>query len=172
MTDYNKSYRKTQDHRLIIDSLQSTFPMSNTYAPIADNDEEEYHLKSNSAPNLANTVSVGRGIMGLLLVLTILNMILAVTNGYYSLHITKLLQQYEEKPLSSLPRIDPFNGQYRPPLAGRSCSHIVVVFLTQFDESRLLKHYDRLHRNLAEQVCQYASSEANLITSYQFSMIP
>jgi hypothetical protein len=127
--------------------------MSNMYAPIADNDEEEYH-KSNSAPN-SDTVSVGKGIMGLLLILTILNMILAITNGYYSLRITKLLQQYEEKPLSSLPHIDPFSGQYRDrgPLAGRSCSHIVVVlFLTQFDESRLLKYYDLLHRNLiAEQ---------------------
>jgi len=98
---------------------QSTFPMSNIYAPIDDNDEEEYHLKSDNAPNSADTlaVSVGKGIMGLLLILTFLNMILAVTNGYYSLRITKLLQQYEEKPLSSLPRIDPFNGQYRPPLA-------------------------------------------------------
>jgi len=92
--------------------------MSNIYAPIADNDEEEYHLKSNSAPtgNSADTVSVGKGIMGLFLILTFLNMILAVTNGYYSLRVTKLLQQYEEKPLSSLPRIDPFNGQYQPPL--------------------------------------------------------
>ena len=122
--------------------------MSNVYAPIADNDEEEYHLKSNSVPNSADTVSVGRRIMGLLLILTFLNMILAVTNGYYSLRITKLLQQYEEKPLSSLPRIDPFNGQYRPP-AGKSCSDIVAVFLTQFDESRLLVWvYVRLRRNL------------------------
>ena len=113
--------------------------MSNIYAPIADNDEEE-SFKSNSAPTSTDTVSVGKGIMGLLLILTILNMILAVTNGYYSLRVTKLLQQHEEKPLSSLPRIDPFNGQYRPPLAGRRCSHIVVEFLTQFEESRLLKH--------------------------------
>jgi hypothetical protein len=97
--------------------------MSNMYAPVADNDEEEYPSKSNSAPNSADTLSVGRGIMGLLLILTILNMILAVTHGYYSMRITKLLQQYEEKPLSSLPRIDPFNGQYRAPLAGRSYSH-------------------------------------------------
>ena len=113
--------------------------MSNIYVPIADNDEEENHLKSNSTPNSADTVTVsmGKGIMGLFLILTFLNMILAVTNGYYSLHITKLLEQYEEKPLSSLPRIDPFNGQYRPP-AGKSCSDIVAVFLTQFDESRLL----------------------------------
>ena len=102
--------------------------MSNIYVPIADNDEEEYHSKSNSATDSADTVSVGRRMMGLLLFLTILNMILAVTSGYYSLRVTKLLQQYEEKPLSSLPRIDPFNGQYRPPLAGRSCSRIVVVY--------------------------------------------
>ena len=106
--------------------------MSNIYAPIADNDEEEYHLKSNSAPNSVNTVSVSRRIMRLFLFLTILNMILAVTNGYYSLRITKLLQHYDEKPLSSLPRIDPFNGQYKQPLAGRSCSQIVVVFLTLY----------------------------------------
>lgn len=131
--------------------------MSNIYAPIADN-EEECHLKSNGAPNSADTlaVSVGKGIMGLLLILTFLNMILAVTNGYYSLRITKLLQQYEEKPLSSLPRIDPFNGQYRPPLAGRSCSHWHIV-VTQTYESRLLEHYDRFHWNLAEQVCQHVS---------------
>lgn len=115
----------------------------NVYAPIADNDEleEEYPLKPNRAPNSADTLSVGRGIMGLLLILTILNMILAVTHGYYSLRITKLLQQYEEKPLSSLPRIDPFTGQYRAPSEGRVCSYTVVVFLTRFDESRLLKHY-------------------------------
>lgn len=108
-------YKKTQHHD---DSLQSTFPMSNKYAPVADDDEEE-PFKSNSAPNIADTVSVGRGIVGILLILTFLNMILAVTNGYYSLRIMELLQQYEEKPLSSLPRIDPFNGQYRTPLAGR-----------------------------------------------------
>jgi hypothetical protein len=111
--------------------------MSNIYAPIADNDEEQYHLKPDTAPNSADTVSLGRGLMGLLLFLTIVNMILAVTNGYYSMRVTKLLQQYEEKPLSSLPRIDPFNGQYRPPLGGKSCSHIVMVFqvLTQFDDN-------------------------------------
>ena len=133
--------------------------MSNIYVPITDNDEEENNLKSNSTPNSADTVTVsmGKGIMGLFLILTFLNMILAVTNGYYSLHITKLLEQYEEKPLSSLPRIDPFNAQYRPPLAGMSCSHIDVVFLTPFYKSRLLEDYDRLHWNLAEQVSQHAS---------------
>jgi len=90
--------------------------MSNAYAPIADNDEEEYQFsKSNPALNSTDTVSVGRRTMGLLLIFTILNMILAVTNGYYSLRITTLLKQYEEKPLSSLPRIDPFNGAYRGP---------------------------------------------------------
>ena len=126
-------YKKAQ-----VDSRQFTFPMSNMYAPIADNDEEEYHLKSNPA---SNSASVGKGITGLLLVLTLLNMILAVTNGYYSLRVTKLLHQYKEKPLSSLPHIDPINGQYRAPLAGRrSCSQIAMVFLTQFDESSLLKH--------------------------------
>ena len=137
--------------------LQSTSPMSNVYAPVAANDEEEYHFKSDSAPNSTDTVSVGKRIMGLLLILTILNMILAVTNGYYSLRITKLLQQYEEKPLSSLPRIDPFDGQYRPPLAGRSCSHMWLCFWLSIWRIQIIKSYDRLQWNLlvAEQVCQH-----------------
>jgi len=72
-----------------------------------------------SPRNSAHTISVGKGIMGLLLIFTVFNMILAVAHGYYSLRITKLLQEYEEKPLSSLPRIDAINGQYRtPPPAG------------------------------------------------------
>ena len=124
------------------------------YALIADNDEEEHHLKLNTAPNSVETLSVGRTrrIMGILLILTILNMILAVTQGYYSLRITKLLRQYEEKPLSSLPRIDPINGQYRATPAGRSCSHCGRVFPTQFNEFRLLKHYGGLHQDPVEQV--------------------
>jgi hypothetical protein len=92
--------------------------MSNLYIPLAHNDEEENPLQHSNSRS-ADTISVDRRIMGLLLILTILNMIVAVTHGYYSLRITKLLQEYDEKPLSSLPRIDPLNGQYRtPPLAG------------------------------------------------------
>lgn len=110
--------------------------MSDAYAPLPDNDsdEEECRLKSNPAPNSTDTVSVGKRSMILLLILIILNAILAVTNGYYSLRITTLLKQYEEKPLSSLPHIDSFNGQYRgaPQAAGTyGVVHILlVVFLT------------------------------------------
>ena len=77
--------------------------MSNEYASIANNDEEDYYLKSNSASSSVDTISLGKGMMGLFLILTFLNMILAVTNGFYSLRITKLLELYEDKPLSSLP---------------------------------------------------------------------
>ena len=93
--------------------------MSHRYTPVAHDDEEENSLKSPSGPHSRDTISISRRIFGLLVILTILNMMVAITHGYYSLRITKLLQEYEEKPLSSLPRIDPFNGQYRkPPLAG------------------------------------------------------
>lgn len=91
------------------------------YNPIAHNDEfeEDYALKSHSDPHPVATISVGRGMIGLLLIFIFLNMMLAIANGYYSMRIMNLLQGYEEKPLSSLPRIDPFNGQYRTqPLAG------------------------------------------------------
>jgi len=92
--------------------------MSNRYAPVTDNDVDEIPPQK-SPRNSAHTISVGKGIMGLLLIFTVFNMILAVAHGYYSLRITKLLQEYEEKPLSSLPRIDAINGQYRtPPPAG------------------------------------------------------
>lgn len=88
--------------------------MSNRYTPIAHNDEEESPLKSH--PNAGpDTISVGRRTFGLLVILIILNMMVAVAHGYYSLRITNLLREYQEKPLSSLPRIDAFNGQYQKP---------------------------------------------------------
>ena len=99
---------------LDIDTHRS--PMSNfRYIPLARNDEEQKPLESNPGPYSGDKICAGRGILGLLLILAVLNMILAVANGHYSLRITNLLQEYEEKPLDSLPRIDPFNGQYRKP---------------------------------------------------------
>ena len=67
--------------------------MSNESTPIANNNEEYYHLKLNSVPSSVDTVSLGKGMMGLFLILTFLNMILAVTNGFYSLRITKKTAQ-------------------------------------------------------------------------------
>jgi len=93
--------------------------MSTKYTPVAHNDEEEEPFESHPSPCSGNTISIGRGIFGLFLILTILNMIVAVAHGYYSLRMMKLLQEYEEKPLSSLPHVDPFYGQYQQPsLAG------------------------------------------------------
>ena len=93
--------------------------MSTRYTPVAHNDDEDKAFESRPIPHSVNTISIGRGIFGLFLILTILNVIVAIAHGYYSLQMAKLLQEYEEKPLSSLPRIDPFNGQYRQPsLAG------------------------------------------------------
>ncbi|KAF8806054.1 hypothetical protein BYT27DRAFT_6638691 [Phlegmacium glaucopus] len=92
---------------------------SNKYTPLALNNEEDKPSESHPIPQSGNTISISKGILGLFLILTILNMILAAVSGYYSARMTKLLQEYEEKPLSSLPHIDPFNGQYRnPPVAG------------------------------------------------------
>lgn len=114
--------------------------MSNRYTPIAHNDEEESPLKSHPSPgpHSGDTISVGRRTFALLVILTILNMIVAVAHGYYSLRITNLLREYQEKPLSSLPRIDAFNGQYqKPPLAGKIKRYIMVISLTHFQETQI-----------------------------------
>ena len=92
--------------------------MSNLYISLAHNDEEVNPLKYSDSRS-ADAISVDKRVIGLLLIRSILNMIVAVTHGYHSLRITKLLQEYDENLLSSLPRIDSFNGLYRtPPLAG------------------------------------------------------
>ncbi|KDR84563.1 hypothetical protein GALMADRAFT_206128 [Galerina marginata CBS 339.88] len=48
----------------------------------------------------------------LFLCLSITNLLLAAANTHYSLTLTQELRRYEEKDLSSLPRVDPINGGY------------------------------------------------------------
>ena len=61
-----------------------------------------------------NHLSLNKRILIVLFVLIFFNMILTAANAYYSVRMSQLLKQYEEKDLASLPHIDPFDGTYRP----------------------------------------------------------
>lgn len=92
--------------------------MPGDYYRLLSEDDKDPSDDFKDPPN--NTVSLSTRVLVLLSVLIIFNMILAATNAYYSIRMSHLLKQYEEKDLASLPRIDPFDGSYRAGSTGES----------------------------------------------------
>ncbi|KDR68912.1 hypothetical protein GALMADRAFT_1353334 [Galerina marginata CBS 339.88] len=81
---------------------------------LVDQDEDgntPYFLNppSHASPN---TFVISKRIALFFVAITLLNVILAGANAYYSAQLTGLLRKYEYKDISSLPLIDPFTGGY------------------------------------------------------------
>ncbi|KDR77494.1 hypothetical protein GALMADRAFT_209838 [Galerina marginata CBS 339.88] len=76
--------------------------------------------------------TIGQRIVLFFLALTIFNMLLAAANIYYSFQLTGALQKFEDKDLLSLPRIDPFSGEYisssmKKSFASAAANHLKIM---------------------------------------------
>lgn len=89
-----------------------------------DDDDNETSDQLNITVESQSHVSLSKRMLVVLSAFIFFNMILAASNAYYSFRMSQLLKEYEEKDLSSLRRIDPFDGSYRPESKGENYINI------------------------------------------------